>query len=258
MSLFRAVWLSSSGLLLLLCVLLVVRRIAGGLQHPLPSVGLVAVGLLAAIMTTGLRILAENTGEANESIWKRWSWRLLPTIGLLCFAIGLTLPGSSAWGLAIFWGILALEEGVWWFRDLRGLQGSRQTAGRERRELAQREGRSQVEISRTTGPDWADALPSEMTQHVTRRWTANGGEIISGFVRGDFQPGERTQNLHLSFCPPLASRPALETHQLEGPTARIKAAEIESYGARLEIRLTSRISHPESVVVQFEATVPGA
>ncbi|MFV1967033.1 MAG: hypothetical protein ACC628_16525 [Pirellulaceae bacterium] len=264
--LLRAIWFAACGLLLLLCAFLALRRASGGLQQPLPSVHLLVVGLTAGLTASGLRLLAVTVPATSASRGVRWARHVPLSLSLLCLAVALTLPGSSSWALAVFWGVLVLEEAAWWYAGLRPMRrphaGPPPDGGAGAGHEAPPADRNTTGIPHAlpleAATDGAVILAPEMTQHTTRSRTPGGGETISGLVRGDFQPGERTQNLHISFCPPLASRPDLEAHQVEGPTAKIKAAQVESYGARLELRLTSRISHPESVVVRFDATLPDA
>ena len=41
--------------------------------------------------------------------------------------------------------------------------------------------------------------------------------------------------------------------QLAGPRSHVKAADIQSYGVRFDVRLGSFSDHPEEVLIHFEA-----
>ena len=101
--------------------------------------------------------------------------------------------------------------------------------------------------------DIDDVLPWEVTQQLTRRHDSDGRDLMLGYLRGGFEPGERSQNLHVAFCPPFEGTPALAVHQMSGPPVAIKLAQVETYGARLELKLAAKTGQTESVVVQFEA-----
>jgi hypothetical protein len=53
--------------------------------------------------------------------------------------------------------------------------------------------------------------------------------------------------------PAFAARPELAVEQLEGPEARLKTAQLMSYGARLDLKLAAAAEEPTSVLVQFSA-----
>jgi hypothetical protein len=97
-------------------------------------------------------------------------------------------------------------------------------------------------------------LPGEdVWQQMTRTRDAVGEEVISGWLRAEFQPGERTATLHVAFCPPLARTPELHVEQTSGPPARIKTAQLLPQGARFEIRLTTPAPQPEKLLLEFVA-----
>jgi hypothetical protein len=96
----------------------------------------------------------------------------------------------------------------------------------------------------------AELVPANVVQQFTRV-RESGGESLFGVLRGDFAPGERTQNLHLAFCPPLARTPELSFEQVSGPPASFKAAQVETFGARLEVRLATPSEEAACVLVEF-------
>jgi hypothetical protein len=95
----------------------------------------------------------------------------------------------------------------------------------------------------------------EITQQLTRSTAADGTEEIAGWLRVAFAAGQRTASVHLAFCPPFARMPELSVEQIDGPTARIKTAQVLPYGARLDLKLQAAGEMPEDVMLQFSARV---
>ena len=77
--------------------------------------------------------------------------------------------------------------------------------------------------------------------------------MIYGIIRCDFVPGQRQQNVHIAFCPPLQRAPQLSLDQVDGPTARLRPAVVEPFGAGVEVKLKAASSAPASVQIQFYA-----
>jgi hypothetical protein len=101
--------------------------------------------------------------------------------------------------------------------------------------------------------DESDVLPPGVSQRVTRARDEHGEEVVFGLVRCEFAPGERQQNVHIAFCPPLHRVPHLSTDQIDGPAVKIKTSLVETFGAGLEVKLVSPSSQPASVQIQFYA-----
>jgi hypothetical protein len=267
----RATWLAALGILLMLCVFLALRRCAVQQTDrwaPLPGTSLIAVGAAAAVVVSILRLVGrhvQRTGRAQLVFWGRL---LLPSLGVLLLAGSLSLPQSvrdSPVALSLLWGILIGEEVVWWYVELSRGRRRQGATGVRSATPPRSEGRETSDAGPDAGgtpgvlPDDRDAtLRPHVTQQVIRSHAPDGGETISGFLRGDFRPGERSQNLHLQFCPPLDAKPTLTAQQVEGPTATVKTAQVESYGARLELRLAAKASRAVSVVVKFDARLPAS
>ena len=101
--------------------------------------------------------------------------------------------------------------------------------------------------------DGFELLSPNVSQRITRGKEENGVEAVFGVVRCDFAVGQRQQNLHIAFCPPLERVPELTTDQIDGPIVKIKPSMVEVFGAGLEVKLPAPCSEPTSVQVQFYA-----
>ena len=104
------------------------------------------------------------------------------------------------------------------------------------------------------GDDHELSLPDDVCQQITRSQSPHRGDTIAGVLRALFQPGERSRNLHVAFCPPMPGRPLVEVVQLSGPRTRVKAADIQSFGVRFDLRLATVSAQEEDVLIHFEGT----
>jgi hypothetical protein len=94
-----------------------------------------------------------------------------------------------------------------------------------------------------------EGLPADVQQQMTRT-VEDGVDTLSVLQRVHFEKGERTTNVHISVCPPFAATPtSVEAFLLEDADVEIKIAEKQSYGIRLELRLTGKDE------AAFDATV---
>ena len=98
-----------------------------------------------------------------------------------------------------------------------------------------------------------DPLADDVSQQITRMWAAEDGDTVTGIMRAGFQPGERSQSLHVAFCPPMVRRPDVTVAQLSGSRARIKAGDVQTFGVRLDLRLAAASDEMQSVLIHFEA-----
>lgn len=189
--------------------------------------------------------------------------------------VGLVAPSLFVWfGLAWLAGlagslltvgavlVVGVAEEVWaldqWRRFRRGRTKSAETS------------RSSVVV--TTQPATPDApatlqidaelaeadeeeawTPPGVFQQLTRGTDPERGEYVVGILRAEFQPGQRTQTLHVAFCPPLASVPHIAVQPIDGPPSSASVAQAEVFGARFELRLNRAWEQAQEVVLQFEA-----
>lgn len=246
----RAAWWTAAPAWMLLCGFLAARRLAGGMPHPPPSAALFLVAALGAAAVSLLRMVervANGPGSPRALLGRRL---LLPSLAMLLLAASLSWRACAPGGLLVLWLVLGGVEACWWYGSLRRLRVPGQAAfgvplpGTGN--LAAMEGATRAEEGRSRPR-------ARLTQRTTRLRTLEGGELIFGVARSDFRPGERSRDLHLAFCPPLDGRPQLEVRQIRGPAAAVRIAQVEPYGARLQLRLAARPHGPQSVLVKFQA-----
>lgn len=223
-----------SSLLYLTAALLVARRFAGALSEPLDTaqLALAACGFVAA--TLSIRLLREGStaGQAGSAPI-RFLIAASPTAAVIAAGISLSLPGTSAAGLAAFWTITLTAEAFHLFR------------------LTLKTG-----LSRPCPAIVAAKTPDKrITQQLVRSLDADGVDTINGILTAEFLPGQRIAIVHVAFCPPLAAPPTIEVSQTDGPPARVKTVQILPYGARFDIKLAQDAAAPTAVALQFSACV---
>ena len=100
-----------------------------------------------------------------------------------------------------------------------------------------------------------EELPEAVFQQSSRARNAEGGEVLEFYCRSFFPPDERSQTVHLAFCPPLDSIPHLTVDHVAGSPASFKIAEVQSYGARIEVRLAGTRDHRQEVVIHVHGEI---
>jgi len=239
---------------------LCLRRLAGERPQPLAALPLLSVGVVAAALVSGLRC-----GWWQAGVWPAQVrslsavWWLLPSLAALMLSAAVSMRGASPTGLALLWAILLVNELVWggflWRSHV--LHGA--SAPRDASPSAPEPGaaagpppESQARLVEVCD-DHELSLPEGVCQQITRVQSPLQGDAIAGVLRALFQPGERSHNLHVAFCPPLPGRPLVEVVQLSGPRTRVKAADVQPFGVRFDLRLATVSARAEDVLIHFEA-----
>jgi hypothetical protein len=260
---WAACWSVTTSLLLVagwLCF----RRLAGQMVQPLGFGALLAVGLTLAGIVSAVRMTEYRIGwrRAGHDWLARTHW-VVPSAAMWLGAFALTLPGTATVAVAALWICVILNEVVWlWFWQHNRTARAMAPTGAVRSEpatvpvFARRPGHDIVDRPTEPIDDGELQLPNEVSQQITRTQTGSQGDTLAGLLRAVFQPGERSRYLHVAICPPMAGRPNVDVVQLSGPSTRVKAAEIQSFGVRFDLRLLSTSTREESVLIHFEASCP--
>ena len=235
-----------AGLLLSTGMVLLVRRLAGALEQPLPTGALAAVALLATIaaIVAQRQSPALPTGRVGDEL----SW-WLPAAALVPIALALSLPGTSWAGLFILWLVPAAAETALGYRRFVGRAAVRRK--RPAPIIAATLVRDSEPSIAEEAANFEPAADPNVMQQFTRRRTAEGDDLIEGWLRARLGPGQRTTHAHISFCPPFATNPHLEFEQSDGQPARVKLGQVLPYGARFEVKLDA--AGPAEVLIAFSA-----
>lgn len=246
-----AAWLL--GLIVLVAMVLVLRRSAGGLTTPLSTPALAACGATLALASIAMRVLQPGTGHASE-FW-RTAWRAAPTAANVLIASSLSIRGTPSGGVFALWMLAALGE-------LAGQLICQWSAARARSELGAN--RARTALGTSDGPALAIITPSAshdhearadddgISQRFIRRCDERGRELLSGWLRVDIAPGERTKFAHVAFCPPLLNSPQCEI-DLADDQASAAVAQVLPQGARFELKLPRPATAPTSIALEWVA-----
>ncbi len=243
-------------------VLVAWRRCAGALEKPLDPQMLLLVGALVAAAAAAVRIIRFRIAPPDVP------WRLpaaivlLPTPAVLLLAAAVSLPQTSTGGLVAFWALLVgAESWAWraaWRRRVRNgpnaPAGRPSGAGSSPEPVDHRSPTESPPPGRRPQIDSPSTIPADdVLQQLTRSLAADGSEQLAGWLRAEFASGQRTASVHVAFCPPFSQTPQVTVEQLDGPSARIKTAQLLPHGARLDLKLAAAAEEPGSVVLQFRA-----
>jgi hypothetical protein len=259
--LLQSVLVTGSAMLWFVAVWMFVRRLSGQLQQPLGFLPLLILGVvlvsLSALLRLGWRAVAPNQPRLSHLVA---FVAPLPAETLLAVAVSMT--GTSTSALFVFWGTLFVSEVLWWFfawqRDWIGPptiveRTSAATAEPAPETADQNEASGELPSDAELGEaDRGNWLAEGMTQQLTRIDAPDGTQTIEGVLRSQFAPGERSRSLHVAFCPPLQSSPVATVTQMSGPRCHLKAADVQTYGARFDVRLASSSELAEEVMLHFE------
>ncbi len=266
--LVRLVLLATAGFVLVLSGVFLARRLVGAFGQPLPSETLIVLGAVMTTLVAAVRLAWRRVSGSNVIPGRREGLLLDGTLclGVFCLAASLSVRGTEVAPLVVFWCLLVAGELIGWSTYYRRIAGHIRARGRNRRRHEHTPSTSDgpareltAAINGTRGleepaeDDGFELLSPSVSQRITRGREENGVEAVFGVVRCDFAVGQRQQNLHISFCPPLERIPELTTDQIDGPMVKIKPSMIEVFGAGLEVKLPAPCSEPMSVQVQFYA-----
>jgi hypothetical protein len=259
--LLRSVLITALAMLWFLAVWMLVRRLTGQMQRPLGFLPLLTVAAVLVAATTLLRLGWQAVTRDQPPRLRFLTW-LAPVPATLLLAGALSIAGTSTAALFLLWGMLFVAEVLWWYRGWPRTEGASPSGTEPAAE----------DVATTSGgagqPDVQSLVPSTetaeqidsgtwmaegMTQQLTRIDAADGTQSMEGVLRSQFEPAERSRSLHVAFCPPLQAVPETTVTQLSGPRCHIKAAEIQTYGARFDVRLATRSESREEVLIHFEA-----
>lgn len=248
------------GLLWIAAMLIGWRRLTAALDSPLEPAVMAAVGVLLAGVAAGVRVAWQRLPAEPDSPRLDRLVILLPTIPVLSLGAALSLPGTDARGLVAFWTVLVAGE-CWAYRP---------AVWRRRPDRAARPVR--VDPPQEPSPHASPAEPApaaspaapvlsvpgdDVLQQLTRSQAADGSEELSGWLRMPFDAGQRTASAHVAFCPPFPRTPELSVRQLDGPSTRIKTAQLLPHGTRLDLKLAAAADRRESVLLEFSARSQG-
>lgn len=228
-AIFLAGWLAFSGGLLCLRVSLLAIQPLRSVPIVLLSIALTAAAWLIRRLSlcdaAFFRRAKDKTGGLRTVVRPG----VIASVGLLLWALALTLAARSAMAIGICWLLLLVEE-IWAWHE-QPLFFRRPPVDHPLRSHAAQEGRVIQQFTRLSVPD--------------------GEEIIRGTIAVQIESGGRTGAGHIAFCPPFSARPQFEVQFAERTDATLKVSQLFPHGARVEVRLPQAAQADRAVVVRF-------
>jgi hypothetical protein len=238
-------------------LLIVVRRLAGALERPAPAAVLLGTAVvIGAFAYLGRRLWRAARSPLGADAGETWSDPLVawgPSVCLMLLTFGLSWPLGRFidW---LIWPPLWIADFVWRVRFLANVP-------RRRHDMAKlRRAGPATEPGQDAGVN-LDEPQTALDEHVvlqrlTRFRDPHGRESLSGSLRAEFAPGERTVQIYVSFCPPFDGSPTVEVEQSEGSPARITVGHVRPHGARIEVRLAVESATASYVAVELFGACP--
>jgi hypothetical protein len=234
--LVAAVWLAFVLLAVGLALFLTCRRLAGVLLSPLAGEAIVAFAAGLETVAIALRHAANQHLRSVPRNEYSVLVRLLPGTAAVMMLAALTLPGTPAWGLATAWLLVIGGEATSWFLH-------------RPRTARRRQAESEAPIA-ALEPEIPDGLVQRMT-----RIRRGDRESLHALLQAEVAANDRAAVVHVAFCPPLPARPELTAHALDSDDADVRIAQVETFGARIEIRLPLVQQEPRHVLVEILGSV---
>ena len=230
-----------------------------GITHQLaPGPGLVVIAILLIVATSAIRLML-LAGMQGKTPLARLAWTS-PTVAYLLIAAATSVPGIQGIGWGAPWALIVATEIAWWLTWFSHRPGQVVAGGTSRArpdDLSAREPAPPEMIRDELAIDDVEAelnelLPPGTTQRAARSQKEDEGQRLEVLMRLTFAEGQRSQFAHLPIQPPFPGVPLVSCHQLAGPACSITIAESQSYGIRLELRLSRMPTEEVTLVLQVE------
>ena len=229
-------------------------------RHPVGTVTLnpsVLYATLAGILCINgcIRLCTFSPRDPQASWLSRIVWITPSIISLETFILISNTTLSSS--LVVMTGLfLVVVECNWWIVSLSSKSSGRpqQTTIIKQQLLCDTIDTPAVAATILPLDDTIETATTLLT-HAQQSWTRfsdESGESITAIERVLFEPGQRHQTIHFSFVPSLIAIPEITTHIVEGPPASIRIDEMQTFGARLELKLSQKYEEPVELIIQIE------
>ena len=233
--------------LIVVAVLLLSRRVTGGIDGVSSAWPCVVVSSLMSLLSSVGWMLFRQCGSVEQSlrsvqIAAAVAW--LPT----CLSGIALLPSDSPLARGWLFGIAALSAV--------GLALTHTNPTRERgiavenpslARQASEPGRTETRIEATPTPSDLsvfDPVDEERTNEATTHWMTrqalpDGVDQIEGAIRVPFTSGQKAASIHIPFSPPFAAVPQVECEIVGDEPARWKLSVVYAYGMRVDLKRES-------------------
>jgi hypothetical protein len=225
-----------------LTLVLVVRRLGGAFDRPLSGLSIALAALAIEMAACLVRTLVRSPKYEVLRTKSPIGFGIVSAVAGLIL-VSMTLPGTPTVGAVFAWLVLIAGEvaqGMFHFRPEVWRRWTARPAA--------------VSDSRSIRAAEEAEIPAGLVQQLTRVREGDR-ESLHALVRAEIPGGDRLAVLHLSFCPPLAEAPELTAHAVDADGAEVRVTQVETFGARIEVRLPRDEAAPRSVLVEVLGTV---
>ncbi|TWU21947.1 hypothetical protein [Bythopirellula polymerisocia] len=245
------------GLLVLLGVLLVVRRLGGAFTADLPRSALLLTAVVSTAIAGSARVVWRQIFPHQFETGYSFSWgdQLVgwgSSLALVMIMVGCSFPGEKLSDWLIWLPLLVID--LFWRQDFFDDGHPEYQAGLYLDDVVETE----IDLldSQSVGAATNSLEQPECTQQIFRVREADGQEAIYATLQSEFQAGQRYATAYVGFCPPLPFRPAIEVDQTGGPAADIKIVQTLSHGARFDLKLAIAAECSTQVTIDLAARSP--
>ena len=267
--------LAAAAMLGLALLALTVARLAGWWSEPL-SPGALALLALWWMAAGGLLRYA---GQVAARLWPPMAaWSLMLGTGLVLWgSLLVSLPGTSATALVLYWVWVLLGElagwGFWLAVGTGGQQAARPASpvpsdqaasvssaeASDGHEDSPDAGRTEETVPSATSPaqvQSADPMDDPHLMQHWQHWVQGGEHRWSGWVRVHRRPDEKETVVQVAFCPVLPQAPELLCEPVAGAEAEVEPLRIYAHGVHFRVRWPAAeagTEQPNWTVVALEA-----
>jgi hypothetical protein len=237
---------SALALLVMAAALLMARRMAGAFAEPLPGGWLVVAALLLVGVVWLLRRINPVLGTEYlvlSTPKSRTAGAAIPGLAAALVLVAITLPGTPGLAVAVAWFLFIVAEAATWLPQLLRRNPMR-IADRQRGVAMPQEG----------SEEQLESIPDAVVQQITRERTPEGDEAIHAVLRVPMEAGDNLAVAHLAFCPPLPGEPTLAAHVLDDSGAEPRITLAQSFGARIEVRMSRAGQSAASALIEVIGT----
>ena len=244
--------------MLLMAGSLLARQGPGITSQLVPGPGLIVIATLLIVATSAIRLML-LAGNQEKNPLARLAWTC-PTIAYLLIAAATSVPAIQGIGWGAPWAVIVATEIAWWLVWFSHGPGQSSTGTVRRvshgnlpaREAVQPDMFHDEPAVDDVEAELNELLPPGTTRRASRSHKEDEGERLDVLMRLTFPEGQRSQFAHLPIQPPFPGVPVVSCHQLAGPGCSITIAESQSFGIRLELRLSQMPSEEVAIVLQAE------
>lgn len=234
----------------LLALFFFARRWSGALTQPLAPVPILAIATICVLAGVLIRNLATgwcvNGPHAAQLAW--WTM-IVPGAAVCLFLAALSLPGTANMPFWLMWSLVVAGE----FASARAIWKTCCSGdASDRKDGPARVSTTiPVAINVSSPATPFPLLDGHVSQNCIRLTQVDGIEVIQGWMKDEFEPGQRLAHVHASFCPPFLGNPEVKVYLQGDVPAQVSVAQAFPYGVRFDVRRRGDTTQCLPFAIQF-------